>query len=193
MTPQHVNPGLDATIDPTWHPDTLRERKKPMTEPQQHCGYERVVCRVFNPLSDSECCPASQCRSDTRTRPAPTLTENQKVSKEIREASELYRAGLKDGAAQAREDVLNELEEYCKQQWFEVETDEGETQGVILTGEILGKIDELRTTSTTRRQRYHDRAAAAEKRRHHPNRIDLRKWRRYDPVGITSDYSLDFF
>ena len=42
-----------------------------------------------------------------RSRSAP-LTENQKLSKEMREASELYRAGVKDGAAQAREKVLKE-------------------------------------------------------------------------------------
>ncbi len=40
-------------------------------------------------------------------RPAPSPSENQKTTKELRGASELYRAGLKDGAAQAREKVLD--------------------------------------------------------------------------------------
>ena len=43
-----------------------------------------------------------------QSRPAP-LTENQKMSKELREASKLYRAGLKDGAAQAREKLFEAI------------------------------------------------------------------------------------
>jgi len=43
-----------------------------------------------------------------------------------------------------REKVLDELDNWCKQQWFEVESDEGETFSVIHVGDILARIAELR-------------------------------------------------
>lgn len=48
-------------------------------------------------------------------RPAPAPeSDNQKLSKDLRKASSLYREGRKDGAAQAREDFARELLWYCR-------------------------------------------------------------------------------
>jgi len=101
-----------------------------MTPPQPTWTYKTEVCNgeKFYPLFrlDAQWAYAATedmaklmiralNRDGEAIRSRPAATPNQQISKQMREASALYRAGLKDGAAQAREDVLDEFSELFEQ------------------------------------------------------------------------------